>query len=120
MRALCVVAVAPSFYDHPRLMQRIEEFAVEQFIPQFSVEGFDIAVLPRTPWLDKQRHDGEPLVPLSKHPGNKLWPVIGSDMRRAAPKQKQLSQDLLDVLRPEPPSDRNRETLPCVLIDDRQ
>ena len=35
MRALRVVAVAPSFHDHPRLVQRIEEFAVEQFIPQF-------------------------------------------------------------------------------------
>jgi hypothetical protein len=30
-----VVALAPPFHDHPRLVQRIEEFAVEQFIPQF-------------------------------------------------------------------------------------
>jgi hypothetical protein len=35
MRALRVVALAPPFHDHPRLVQRIEEFAVEQFIPQF-------------------------------------------------------------------------------------
>jgi hypothetical protein len=79
-------------------MQRREEFAVEPFTPQFSVEGFDIAILPRTPRLDTQRRDGESLVPLSKLPGNTLWAVIGSDMRRAAPEQKQLSQDLLDIL----------------------
>jgi hypothetical protein len=98
MWSLRVVALAPTIHDHPRLVQRIEEFAVEQFIPQFSVEGFDRSVLPRTPWLDKQRRDGEPIVPLSKHPGNTRWAVIGPDMRRAAPKQKQLSQDLLDLL----------------------
>jgi hypothetical protein len=98
MGALCNVALMPTFHDYPRLVQRIEEFAIEQFIPQFSAEGFDIAILPRTPWLDKQRRDGEPLVPPSRHPGNKLWAVIGPDMRRAVPKQKQLSQDLLDIL----------------------
>lgn len=98
MRTVRVVALAPPFHDHPRLVQRREEFAVEQFIPQFSVEGLDMAILPRTPGLDTQRHDGEPRVPLSKHPGNTLWPVIRPDMRRAAPKQNQLSQDLLDVL----------------------
>src|SRR5262249_16246276 len=27
--------LAPPFHDHPRLVQRIKEFAVEQFIPQF-------------------------------------------------------------------------------------
>ena len=35
MRALRVVALAPTFHDHPRLLQRIEEFAVEQFVSQF-------------------------------------------------------------------------------------
>src|SRR5215470_1989147 len=84
MRALRIVASAPPLHDHPRLVQRIEEFAVEQFVPQFAVEGFHISILPRTPWLDTQRRDGEPLVPLSKHPGNKLWAVVAPNMRRAA------------------------------------
>src|SRR6478672_7369886 len=35
MRAVRIVAVAPPVHDHPRLLQSIEEFAVEQFIPQF-------------------------------------------------------------------------------------
>jgi hypothetical protein len=35
MRTLRVVALAPPFHNHPRLLQRVEEFAVEQFIPQF-------------------------------------------------------------------------------------
>jgi hypothetical protein len=35
MWAVPVVALTPTFHDHLRLVQRIEEFAVEQFIPQF-------------------------------------------------------------------------------------
>ena len=41
-------------------------------------------------------------------------------MRRAASTQKSLTQDLLDLPRREPPSDRNRETLAGVFIDDGQ
>jgi hypothetical protein len=92
MWSVRVIALTPAFHDHPRLVQRIEALAVERCIPQFSVEGFDISLLPRTPWLDTQRRDGELLVPLSKHPGNTRWTIIGPDMRRAAPEQKQLSR----------------------------
>jgi hypothetical protein len=98
MRSLRIVALAPTFHDHPRLVQHIEELAVEQFVPQFSVEVFNMSIHPRILMLDKQRRDGEPLVPLSKHPGNKLWAVAAPNMRRAAPEQKQLTLDLLDVL----------------------
>ena len=36
MWSVRVVALAPTFHDHLCHVQRIEEFAVEQFIPQFS------------------------------------------------------------------------------------
>ena len=35
MRAVRIVALAPTFHDDPRLLQRVEEFAVEQFVSQF-------------------------------------------------------------------------------------
>jgi hypothetical protein len=35
MWAVPVVALTPTFHDHLHLVHRIEEFAVEQFIPQF-------------------------------------------------------------------------------------
>ena len=98
MRSLRVVALVPPFYDHPSLVQLVKQFSVKQLIPQLPVEGLHIAVLPRTAWLDKQRRDGELLIPLSQPPGNKLWTVVAPNMRRAAPEQKQLTQDLLDAL----------------------
>jgi len=53
MQAMRIVALAPSFHDDPRLVQRIEEFPVQQLIPQIPVKGFDIFVLPRTARLDE-------------------------------------------------------------------
>gem|GEM_PF-6775411 len=38
MRLWRNVAVAPTFHDHPRLMQHIAEFAVQQFVPQLSLK----------------------------------------------------------------------------------
>ena len=37
---------------------------VEEFVPEFAVEAFDVAVLPRTPRLDEQRLDSQPREPL--------------------------------------------------------
>lgn len=41
-------------------------------------------------------------------------------MRRAAPQQKELTQDFLDALWDESPLDGNRKALAGVFIDDRQ
>lgn len=42
-----VVVSTPAFDDDLRLLQCVEELAVQQFIPQPRVEAFDEAVLPR-------------------------------------------------------------------------
>ena len=54
MRTVCIVVAAPAFDEHLRLVQRIEEFAVQQLIPEFPVKGLDIPVLPRIARLDEQ------------------------------------------------------------------
>ena len=38
MRTVCIVVAAPAFDEHLRLVQRIEEFAVQQLIPEFPVK----------------------------------------------------------------------------------
>jgi hypothetical protein len=52
MRALGVVVSAPALRQYFHLLQRIEDFAVLEFIAQFGVEAFVIAVLPRRTRLD--------------------------------------------------------------------
>jgi hypothetical protein len=42
----------PALTDDLGFTQRIEDLTVEQFIPQASIEAFDVAVLPRAAGLD--------------------------------------------------------------------
>ena len=85
MRALRVVLTAPAFDEDLGFLQRIEEFPVQQLIPQLSVKGLHVAILPRTPWLDEQGRDREQPVPRLQGPRDKFWPVVAPNMRRAAP-----------------------------------
>ena len=43
---------APAFDHDLRLGQRVEDLAVEEFVPEPGVEAFAIAVFPRRAWLD--------------------------------------------------------------------
>ena len=50
-----VVVTAPAFDDDLRLFQRVEDFAVEQFVTQAGIKTFDKAVLPGAAWRDVVR-----------------------------------------------------------------
>lgn len=49
-----VVVDAPAFGQHTQLLDRVEEFSVEDLIPQLAVERFAVAVLPRRTGFDVQ------------------------------------------------------------------
>jgi hypothetical protein len=53
MRAVRIVVASPAFDEDLGFVQRIEEFPVQQFIPQLPVKGLDVPVLPRTTRLDE-------------------------------------------------------------------
>jgi hypothetical protein len=95
MRATRVVLTAPAFDEDLGFLQRIEEFPVQQLIPQLPVKGLDVPILPRTPWLDEERRDGQHAVPSPQGPRDKFWAVVAPNMRRTPSMQKQLTQDFL-------------------------
>ena len=65
-----------SLDDDLGFTQRIEDLSVEQFVPQTSIEAFDIAVLPRAAWFDVSglgTHSGDPVL-------HRLGHELGADM----------------------------------------
>ena len=74
----------PDLRQHLCLLQRRENLPVEEFVPEFAVEAFDVAVLPRTPRLDEQRLDSQPREPLPD--GLDVWRAPSAPpVARAAP-----------------------------------
>ena len=47
MRSLRVVVFSPLFDDDLGLFQGVEDFTVQQFVPEAGIEAFTVAVLPR-------------------------------------------------------------------------
>ena len=67
----------PPVFDHDlSLFQRVEDFAIQQFISQLSVEAFTIAILPRTSWLDVSSLGPDSGDPFSKCNGDKLRTIV--------------------------------------------
>jgi hypothetical protein len=52
MRAFGVVIASPALDYDPRFLERVEDFAIEQFITQTSVKALDEAILPRAAKCD--------------------------------------------------------------------
>src|SRR6266568_8368804 len=50
-----VVVLPPHLDDHLGLLQRVEDLAVQTFVPQLSVKRLAVPVLPRAAGLDEQR-----------------------------------------------------------------
>lgn len=80
MRPEAIVMIAPPAGDAPDLPQTVEDFTIEQFIPQAGIEALDIAILPRAAGLDIEGADAEPTEPFAHRMGYELGAVVGPDM----------------------------------------
>jgi hypothetical protein len=71
-----VVLDTPAFDQDLRLQKPLEDFTVEQFIPQLAIEALDVAVLPRAARFDVQRLYADLLQPLTHLLGGELRAVV--------------------------------------------
>lgn len=63
MRSDGIVLSTPLLDNHLRLVKRVEDLAVQHFIPKLAIETLDVAILPGTARLDEQRFRPELLQP---------------------------------------------------------
>lgn len=84
MWAHCVVVAPPALDDDPGLGEGVEDLAVQEFVPQASVEALDEAVLPRAAGRDVGgvRPDGGD--PFAHSRRDELGTVVGSYVLRDA------------------------------------
>ena len=100
--------------------RRAENLPVEQFIPQFPIERFHIAVLPGVARLDEQRLHLQGREPQADELRRELRTVIGANMGGDPLRDEQVREGVEHIGRSQAPGDDQRETFPRVLIDDRE
>ena len=107
----------PAFDDDFRLHQVVEQFDVQAFIAQFSVEGFVVSVLPRAAGFNVERLGADAAEPLPDGLGPELAAIIAAYMIGDSASDHQIAENFKDVLAVEASSDLDRETLTRELVD---
>ena len=74
-----VVFHSPPFDQDLGLQQRIEQLPVEELRAELPVEGFDLAVLPRTAGFDEQRANTQIFQPLANSRSGELRTIVAAD-----------------------------------------
>src|SRR3954469_776068 len=94
MRPDRVVMAPPAFYDDLVVTQRVEYFAIEQFVAQACVKTLDVSVLPRAAWCDVGSLRTDRCNPCLHGLGDELRPIVGPYMARHATQDEQMSMAL--------------------------
>ena len=119
MRSYRVVVLAPLLDDDGGFLQAVEDLSIEQFIAQFPVEGFAVAVLPGASGCDVQRLSSEFCEPAAHDLCRHLRAVIGPDVFRHASGEHHIGHGLDDAKAVDPASHPDRKALPGELVDQR-
>src|SRR5271155_599743 len=120
MRTNPVVVLTPHLDQHLRFRQTVEDLAVQQFIPQLPVEALHVPVLPRAARFDEQCLHAYFRQPIPYYSSRELRAVVAADVLRHAPRRHQPRQPLEHIVTRQLPGHVDRQTLPRVLIHDRQ
>ena len=106
-----VVRPSPTFNQHLRFQQRVEDFAIQEFVAKLTIKAFDVAVFPRRTRFDKQRFYLDPCKPFPHPRRGKLWTVIAANVIGYAATYEQIAQPFQDVLTREAPGDVDGQAL---------
>jgi hypothetical protein len=111
-----VVVPSPALDHDLRLLERVEDFTVEQFVPKASIEAFHVAVLPRRAWSDVGGFDSYPGDPGLHGLRDELRAVVGTHVSRHATQDEQVGEHVDDVGTLELAGDPDGQALVSILI----
>jgi len=94
-----IVVLPPSLNQLLCLLQRVDEFGIQKFIPEFAFEGFVVSIHPWTASLNELRLHADRPEPGSDGNSRKLLAIVRADMTRRAISEKQVYQSRYKIQR---------------------
>ena len=117
---LLVVEADPVGDDDASFGERIELLAVEAFVTEAGVKGFDLAVLPRRAGVDVEGADTAVGQTVADSAGDKLGPVVGADVLKGSMGLDGLGEHDHDVVGADAAGDMMGDALLRVLVDEHE
>jgi hypothetical protein len=115
-----IVFLSPSFDEHLGLPEVIEDLSIQQFVSEFAVEAFAVAVFPWAARLDVQGSHPCIFKPLAHSLGSKFRAVVRSDVFRWPVGNKEIGEAMKHVIGSEASLHDDVEALPTEFVNDRQ
>jgi hypothetical protein len=118
MRADRVVVTSPALDNDLRFPQRVEDLAIEQFVPQACIKTFDKAVLSRAAWRDVGGIGSHGRDPILHGLGHELRAVVRKNVAGYSTHYEEVGENIDDVDGLELTIDADRQALRGELVDD--
>jgi len=112
-----VVIPAPTLDQYLRLLQRVEDLAVEHLVPELAVEALVVTVLPWAARFDEQCLHANPRQPFPHRDRGELTAIVGTDVIRWAMPGKQVCQNMQDIVMTQTARNLDHQALAGKLID---
>ena len=120
MRSDGVVMSSPLLDEDFGLMDRVENFAIEQLVAETAVEAFHIAVLPGAAGRDEGGLCADGADPVANALGDELRAIIRADEARRAAQDEKVGQNVDHVSGLEFAVDPDRQTFAAELIENAE
>ena len=120
MRPDSVVVSAPAFDDDLRLLQRVEDFAIKQFVAQACIEAFDVTILPRAARCDEGGFRANGSNPFLHSFSDELGTIVRPNVAGDATQNEEVGQAIDDIDGLQLAADPNHQAFMGKLVDDVQ
>ncbi len=108
---------SPLFNEHLSLPQGCEDLQVQQLVAKLRVEALAVSVFPRAPRFDVKRLDADAAKPGAHLLGDKLGPIVGSNVIGRSVLGEMVSKAVEHIVRSQAPRNHNRRRSTCELIN---
>jgi hypothetical protein len=115
-----VVLNAPSFDQHLRLPECVEDLSIKDFVSELPVEALAVSVLPGAARFDEEGSYACSFKPVAYCLGGEFRAVIRSDMLRWSMFHEEIREAMEHIIGVEPSLHEDGEVLPTEFVDDRQ
>ncbi len=120
VRSFLVVVLFPLLSQHPRLCHATKQLHRQQLISKATVKALRITILPGRSRLDVQRFHPQRSQPRPNLPRDEFRAIVAANVLGHSPLDQQVTQHLQHLLGSKAPPQLQGQTLPRVLVDDRQ
>lgn len=94
---------APTINQDPGRGKGVEDLAIEQLVPEFSIDALVLAALPWAARFGEQCLRAYPRQPFTHRNSGKFTAIVGTDVIRCAMPNEEICQHMQNIVMPKTP-----------------